>query len=283
MAVKSSSLNVTDLDFDDISQNLKSYLKGQDSLKDYDFEGSTLSMLIDLLAYSSHIGAVNTNIAASELFLDSAQMRKNVVSRAKDLGFTPASETASTAIIDLTMNNVRNADGTYPSANDMTIPAGTRFTTQYDGKAFNFVVSSGVTPHPNGKSFTYANVNLKQGTNASDVFVYDRQLANPKFVLSQPRIDRSAMTVSVNSGGTSTAYALASDISNILSTSEVYFTQENEDGYTEVYFGDGSIGKELNDGDIITIQYTIVDLTHANGANTFSLTDNINGFQIQQL
>ena len=278
MAVKSSSLNVTDLDFDDISQNLKSYLKGQDSLKDYDFEGSTLSMLIDLLAYSSHIGAVNTNIAASELFLDSAQMRKNVVSRAKDLGFTPASETASTAIIDLTMNNVRNADGTYPSANDMTIPAGTRFTTQYDGKAFNFVVSSGVTPHPNGKSFTYANVNLKQGTNASDVFVYDRQLANPKFVLSQPRIDRSAMTVSVNSGGTSTAYALASDISNILSTSEVYFTQENEDGYTEVYFGDGSIGKELNDGDIITIQYTIVDLIHANGANTFSLLDNINGF-----
>ena len=278
MAVKSSSLNVTDLDFDDISQNLKSYLKGQDSLKDYDFEGSTLSMLIDLLAYSSHIGAVNTNIAASELFLDSAQMRKNVVSRAKDLGFTPASETASTAIVDLTMNNVRNADGTYPSANDMTIPAGTRFSTQYDGKAYNFVVSSGVTPHPNGKSFTYANVNLKQGTNASDVFVYDRQLANPKFVLSQPRIDRSAMTVSVNSGGTSKAYALASDISNILSTSEVYFTQENEDGYTEIYFGDGSIGKELNDGDIITVQYTIVDLTHANGANTFSLLDNINGF-----
>jgi len=278
MAVKSSALNVTDLDFDDINQNLKSYLKGQDILKDYDFEGSTLSMLIDLLAYSSHIGAVNTNIAASELFLDSAQMRKNVVSRAKDLGFVPASESASTAIIDLTMNNVRNADGTYPSANDMTIEAGTRFSTQYDGKAYNFVVSAGVTPQPNGKSFSYTGINVKQGTNASDVFVYDRQLANPKFVLSQSRIDRTAMTVSVNSGGTSTAYALASDISNILSTSKVYFTQENEDGFTEVYFGDGSIGAELNDGDIITIQYTIVDVVHANGANTFSLTDAINGF-----
>ncbi len=278
MAVKSSALNVTDLDFDDISQNLKSYLKGQDSLKDYDFEGSTLSMLIDLLAYSSHIGAVNTNIAASELFLDSAQMRKNVVSRAKDLGFVPASESASTAIVDLTMNNVRNADGTFPSANDMTIEAGTRFSTQYDGKAYNFVVSAGVTPQPNGKSFSYTGINIKQGTNASDVFVYDRQIANPKFVLSQSRIDRTAMTVSVNSGGTSTAYALASDISNILSTSKVYFTQENEDGFTEVYFGDGSIGAELNDGDIITIQYTIVDVIHANGANTFSLTDAINGF-----
>tara|TARA_B100001248_G_scaffold22416_1_gene14955 strand:+ start:734 stop:2608 length:1875 start_codon:yes stop_codon:yes gene_type:complete len=278
MAVKSSALNVTDLDFDDISQNLKSYLKGQDSLKDYDFEGSTLSMLIDLLAYSSHIGAVNTNIAASELFLDSAQMRKNVVSRAKDLGFTPASETASTAIIDLTMNNVRNPDGTYPSANEMAIPAGTRFSTMYDGKAYNFVCSAGVTPLSNSKSFTYQGVNLKQGTNASDIFVYDRQIANPKFVLSQGRIDRTALTVSVNSGGVSTAYALASDISNILSTSQVYFTQENEDGFTEVYFGDGSIGAELNDGDIITVQYTIVDITHANGANTFTLTDAINGF-----
>jgi len=151
------------------------------------------------------------------------------------------------------MNNVRNADGTFPSANDMTIEAGTRFSTQYDGKAYNFVVSAGVTPQPNGKSFSYTGINVKQGTNASDVFVYDRQLANPKFVLSQSRIDRTAMTVSVNSGGTSTAYALASDISNILSTSKVYFTQENEDGFTEVYFSDGSIGAELNDGDIITI------------------------------
>ena len=278
MAVKSSALNVTDLDFDDISQNLKSYLKGQDSLKDYDFEGSTLSMLVDLLAYSSHIGAVNTNIAASELFLDSAQMRKNVVSRAKDLGFTPASETASTAIIDLTMNNVRNADGTFPSANEMAIPAGTRFSTQYDGKAYNFVCSAGVTPSSNAKSFSYTGIALKQGTNASDLFVYDRQIANPKFVLSQSRIDRTAMTVSVNSGGVSTAYVLASDISNILSTSKVYFAQENEDGYTEVYFGDGSIGEELKDGDIITVQYTIVDITHANGANTFTLMDAINGF-----
>lgn len=278
MAVKSSALNVTDLDFDDISQNLKSYLKGQDSLKDYDFEGSTLSMLVDLLAYSSHIGAVNTNIAASELFLDSAQMRKNVVSRAKDLGFTPASETASTAIIDLSMNNVRNADGTFPSANEMAIPAGTRFSTQYDGKAYNFVCSAGVTPSSNAKSFSYTGIALKQGTNASDLFVYDRQIANPKFVLSQSRIDRTAMTVSVNSGGVSTAYVLASDISNILSTSKVYFAQENEDGYTEVYFGDGSIGEELKDGDIITVQYTIVDITHANGANTFTLMDAINGF-----
>ena len=101
MAVKSSQLNITDLDFENISDNLKNYLKGQDQFKDYNFEGSSMSVLIDLLAYSSHIGAINTNIAASELFLDSAQIRKNVVSRAKDLGFVPSSEACSTAIINL--------------------------------------------------------------------------------------------------------------------------------------------------------------------------------------
>lgn len=115
MATKSSQINITELDFDAISDNLKAYLKGQDKLKDYNFEGSTMSTLIDLLAYSSHIGAVNTNIAASELFLDSAQIRKNVVSRAKDLGFTPASEKASSALLDIALNNVVNADGTFPT------------------------------------------------------------------------------------------------------------------------------------------------------------------------
>ena len=114
MATKSSQINVTDLDFETIGDNLKNYLKGQTQLKDYDFEGSTMSLLVDLLAYSSHIGAVNTNIAGSELFLDSAQIRKNVVSRAKDLGFTPSSESASKAIIDMQFLSVRNPDGTYP-------------------------------------------------------------------------------------------------------------------------------------------------------------------------
>ena len=90
MAIKSSQINITDLDFDNIADNLKTYLQGQDTFKDYDFEGSTMSVLVDLLAYASHIGAVNTNIAGSELFLDSAQIRKNVVSRAKDIGFVPA-------------------------------------------------------------------------------------------------------------------------------------------------------------------------------------------------
>ena len=104
--VKSSQVNITDLDFEDIASNLKEYLKGQSTLKDYNFEGSNISLLIDLLAYSSHVSAFNANMVASELFLDTAQIRKNVVSRAKDLGFTPASEKCSSAIIDIALNKV---------------------------------------------------------------------------------------------------------------------------------------------------------------------------------
>ena len=153
--IKSSSINVTDLDFDDISSNLKNFLKGQDKLKDYNFEGSTLSMLIDLMSYSAHIGAVNTNIAASELFLDSAQMRKNVVSRAKDLGFTPASETSAKATLDMTIENAVQADGSSPTTSQMTLPKGSRFQSNYDGTNYVFTTTSSVTPSKIGNTFNY--------------------------------------------------------------------------------------------------------------------------------
>ena len=252
MAVKSSQLNVTDLDFDNISDNLKNYLKGQTVFKDYNFEGATLSVLVDLLAYASHIGAINTNIAASELFLDSAQIRKNVVSRAKDLGFTPASEKASTATATMTLRNVRGGDGLVPSLTSMIMPRGTIFRTTYEGSNYEFVTATTYTPTVDGTTFTYSNIDLVQGTFAQDSYVFDSQLANPKFVLSNARVDKTRMTVTVNSGGVSSVYALSTDISTISTTSQVYYTQENEEGFIELYFGDGTLGAQVLDGDIIT-------------------------------
>ena len=278
MAVKSSQLNITDLDFENISDNLKNYLKGQDQFKDYNFEGSSMSVLIDLLAYASHIGAVNTNIAASELFLDSAQIRKNVVSRAKDLGFVPSSETSSSAFINLEMKNVRNADGTAPTTTDMQLPRGTNFITVYDGSSYNFVVTTTKRPTQNGTSYNYNDVELVQGVYASDSFIFDSQLANPKFVLSNERVDKGRMIVSVTSNGVSETYALSTGISNITTESKVYYAQENEEGYVEIYFGDGTLGKSLLDGDIIDVTYIIVNDTHANGATQFTLNGTINGF-----
>jgi len=278
MAVKSSQINVTDLDFDNIADNLKNYLKGQDTFKDYNFEGATLSILIDLLAYASHIGAVNTNIAASELFLDSAQIRKNVVSRAKDLGFVPSSEKASTAKANIVLRNVRSADGTVPSTSSMIMSRGTQFRTTYEGVKYEFVSASTYTPTVDGTTFTYSNVDLVQGLFAQDQFVFDSQIKNAKFVVSNQRVDKQRMTVTINSGGVSSTYALSTDVSNIDTTSKVYYTQENEEGFIEIYFGDGTLGVALLDGDIITVDYVIVDDVHADGANRFTQVGAINGF-----
>ena len=278
MAVKSSQINVTDLDFDNIADNLKNYLKGQDTFKDYNFEGATLSILIDLLAYASHIGAVNTNIAASELFLDSAQIRKNVVSRAKDLGFVPSSEKASTAKANIVLRNVRSADGTVPSTSSMIMSRGTQFRTTYEGVKYEFVSASTYTPTVDGTTFSYNNVELVQGTFAQDQFVFDSQIKNAKYVVSNQRVDKQRMTVTINSGGVSSTYALSTDVSNIDTTSKVYYTQENEEGFIEIYFGDGTLGVALLDGDIITVDYVIVDDVHADGANRFTQVGAINGF-----
>jgi len=278
MAIKSSQINVTDLDFDDIGENLKAYLQGQDKLKDYNFEGSTMSVLIDLLAYASHIGAVNTNIAGSELFLDSAQIRKNVVSRAKDLGFVPASESCASAIVDISINNVRNADGTSPSISEMQLERGNIFESSFDGINYQFVVPNTVKPTQNGTTYNYADVPLVQGTYAQDQFVFDSQIANPKFVLSNARVDSSRLEIRVNSGGVSSAYTQALDVSNIKTTSNVYYTQENEDGFREIYFGDGTLGVALKDGDVITATYIIVDTIHCNGVKNFSQLTAVNGY-----
>ncbi len=278
MAVKSSQINATDLDFDDIVDNIKTYLKGQDKFKDYDFEGSNMSVLIDMLAYASHIGGVNTNIAASELFLDSAQIRKNVVSRAKDLGFTPASEKASTAIVEVAMNNIRNIDGTIPTGDQMRLARGHNFVSVYDGVSYNYVNADSIIPIRDGLNFKYENVNLVQGQYITDTFIYDSQIKNSKFVLSNARVDKSKLEVSITSDGFSNKYTLSTDVSTITSSSRVFYTQENEEGFLEIYFGDGVLGKALLDGDIIDVTYIVVDDFHADGAKIFSMLDAVNGF-----
>ena len=283
MATNSSNIITTDLDFDDILLNIKNYLKGQDKFKDYDFEGANIGVLLDMMAYSAHISGVNTNIAASELFLDSAQIRKNVVSRAKDLGFTPSSEKSSSAIVDIRMSNIQNPDGTIPTENDMTIPRGHNFSSVYDGVNYNFVSKDTQIPNRENQTFDYSNVNLVQGQYLTDQYIYDSQYKNAKFVLSNQRVDKSTLEVSVNSNGTINKYSLSTDISTITSSSRVFYAQENEEGFIEIYFGDGVLGQGLLDADIINATYIIVDDLHADGARSFTMSDSINSFTNAQI
>ena len=273
--VKSSQVNITDLDFDDISKNLKNYLKGQSTLKDYDFEGSNISLLIDLLAYSSHVSAFNANMVASELFLDTAQIRKNVVSRAKEIGYTPTSATASMATIDLQVNNPL-IGGETPTS--LTLNRGHKFKTVYDGTNYPYVLLETKTITPLNNVFKFENLEIYQGTMNSDIFAYNGQIQNQRFPLTEELVDTSSITVTVQStGGSSSAWTRSTDISSVNSNSTVWYVQENDQGLFEVYFGDGVVSAEPLDGDTITISYLVTNENHTDGSSSFTMTDSVGG------
>ena len=273
--VKSSNINITDLDFDQVSASLKEYLKGQTILKDYNFEGSNLSILVDLLAYSAHISAFNANMIASEMFLDTAQIRKNVVSRAKELGYTPSSRTASKATVDLTVNSPKVAGNT---PNSLTILRGHEFHTIFDGTSYTYITLDNKTITPTaGSTFLFDNLELTQGRLTTDIYRYNSQIANQRFPMLNENIDTSTITININSNDVVTSWAAVSDLTNVTTTSEVFYIQENDDGLFEVYFGDGIIGAQPKDGDLITISYLVTDRVHTNGASTFSMFTSVQG------
>lgn len=273
--VKSSQVNITDLDFDNISKNLKNYLKGQSTLKDYDFEGSNISLLIDLLAYSSHVSAFNANMVASELFLDTAQIRKNVVSRAKEIGYTPTSATASMATIDLQVNNPLIGGNTPTS---LTLNRGHKFKTVFDGMNYPYVLLETQTITPLNGVFKFEDLKIYQGTMNSDIFAYNGQIQNQRFPLTEELVDTSSITVTVQStGGSSSAWSRSTDISAVDSNSKVWYVQENDQGLFEVYFGDGVVSAEPLDGDTITISYLVTNEVHTDGSSIFAMTDSVGG------
>ena len=272
--INSSNINITDLDFEDVESSLKEYLKGQTTLKDYNFEGSNLATLIDLLAYSAHTSAFNANMVASEMFLDTAQIRKNVVSRAKELGYTPSSRTAAKAKFDLTVTSPR-VGGVVPSS--LTINRGHEFTTVFDGTSFTFIALDNKTISPDGGTFTFKDLEIFQGKLTTDIYRFDNQISNQRFALLNSNIDTSTIKINITSNNTVTAWTKAGDLTGINSSSTVFYVQENDEGLFEVYFGDGIIGAQPKDGDQISISYLVTDDTHANGASTFSMSTSISG------
>ena len=273
--VKSSKVNITDLDFDDIASNLKEYLKGQSTLKDYNMEGSNINILIDLLAYSSHVSAFNANMVASELFLDTAQIRKNVVSRAKEIGYTPTSATASMATIDLQVNNPL-IGGETPTS--LTINRGHKFKTVYDGFTYPYVCLNSKTISPLNDVFKFEDLEIYQGKMNSDIFAYNGQIQNQRFPLTEELVDTSTVTVTVQStGGSSSAWSQSTDISAVDKDSKVWYVQENDQGLFEIYFGDGVISAEPLDGDTITISYLVTNENHTDGSSQFAMSDSIGG------
>ena len=261
-------LQISDLDFDQIKTNLKAYLKQQSQFQDYDFDGAGLNILLDILAYNTHYNSYYLNMVANEAFLDTALLRDSVVSHAKTLGYIPFSVTAPRAIVNVTVDSGTTTPET------LTIPRGFTFSSNLiDSLSYNFVVLEESTVTKSNTSFFFEDLEIYEGSLVSYVFNYTEN-SNPKsvFVLPDNNIDTKTISVSVspNVGNTSTqVYNQVTDILDITSTSEAYFLQESKNGNYEIYFGDGVVGKKLNDGAVVTVTYLVTNGVAANQTNGF--------------
>src|SRR6056300_218285 len=270
----SNKLSVSELDFDNIKANLKTFLQGQSEFQDYDFEGSGFAVLIDILAYNTHYLGFNANMLANEMYLDSADIRKNIVSLAKMLGYTPNSCRAPVAHLALRINNV--PIGT----TSITMDKGTTFTTSVDGTSYEFVTNQSYSIQPTAGVYNFSSVNIYEGTLVTFKYTVDTSDADQRFIIPSANADTSTLKVSVQnsvSDTTTEAYVLATSLTELTSTSKVYFLQEVEENKFEVYFGDGVLGKSLTDGNIVILEYVVTNKTEANGASTFTLSGDING------
>ena len=271
--MSSHRLDISELDFENIKGSLKRFLSNQNEFKDYDFEGSSLSILLDLLAYNTHYLAYNANFVANEMFLDTAQLRSSVASLAKLVGYTPNSARAPIADLKLVIN-----DGTGSS---ITIPAGTKFTSSIDDLTYSFVTVADKTVQPIDGVYTAQSLNVYEGTYVSYNYTYDEQDIDQRFLISSDRVDTTTIKVVIQNSAadvTTNVYTKATSITELDGTSKVFFLQEAEDGQYEIYFGDGVIGKKLDDGNIINVSYVVTNKTEANGATAFTLAGSISGF-----
>ena len=271
--MSANKIVVSDYDFDAIKSNLKTFLQGQTSFQDYDFEGSSLNILLDILSYNTHYMAYLANMSTNELYLDSADIRNNIVSLAKMIGYTPSSPRAPLASIDVTLNN---ATGT-----SVTMSKGTIFTTSVNDVTYQYVNNSDVTITPIAGVYKFSSLPIYEGSLVTFKYTVDSTDVDQKFIIPSANADTSTLLVKVqnsSSDTTTNTYSLAGGYNNVTETSKVYFIQEGQDGKYEVYFGDGVNGIALSDGNIVILEYIVTNKTVSNGASSYSLSGNIGGF-----
>ena len=264
MAVNTKRLSVTEFDFDEVKDNLKVFLSGQTEFTDYDFEGSGMNAMLDVLAYNTHYLGFNANMLANEMFLDSASLRSSVVSHAKTLGYIPNSARAAVATVNVVLNT--------SSLTSATMAAGTVFKSTVDGTDYQFVTSDSITASTVGSSIPFLLVKIYEGTFVTTRYTVDSTDADQRFLVPNRRADTSTLKVVVqnsSSDNTTTTFTQATDITQVTDSSNAYFLQEVENGKFEVYFGDGVIGTALSDGNIVILTYVVSNTTAANSASIF--------------
>ena len=257
---------VSNLDFDHIKTSLKEYMRAQSDFSDYDFEGSTLSVLIDTLAYNTYYTAFNTNMVVNELFIDSATLRDNVVAIAKQLGYRPKSATSPTAYVSFTVNY------TNPTTDkELMLKKGTGFTATYDNSIYNYVTIDDVKAQVANGVATFTNVAVNEGTQITNTFVVSTAVKSQRFILDNANIDTNTIRVKVypTGGSFNEPYLVADNILGVDGTSKVFFLDEIEDERYEILMGDGVLGKKLENNARIEVSYLVTSGPASNGVRSF--------------
>ena len=260
----------TNLDFDQIKTSIKDYLRSNSSFTDFDFEGSNFAVLIDTLAYNTYITAFNSNMIVNESFLDSATLRENVVSLARNIGYVPRSRTASKAQVSLTATIVEDTS-------TVTLKAGLVCIASVNDTSYTFSIPENITSSVRLGVVKFDNIDVYQGTFLTKNFTVDGSL-DQRFILNNSFIDTDTISVyvkGINDSGLGVEYFVTDNILNVNSESKIYLLQEVQDEKYELLFGDGIIGKKLENNSVITVNYIITDGKDGNGASSFSFSGNL--------
>ena len=262
-------VNYADLDFAQIKTSIKDYLRANSNFTDYDFEGSNLSVIIDTLAYNTYITSYNANMVTNEVFIDSATLRENVVSLARNIGYVPRSRKSSRAKISFFVDtsNFTNAPAS------LTLKAGVVATTDpFGDQSYSFSIPSDITVPVVNNIAEFTDILIYEGTRVSQTFTVNAFTPNQRFILNNAGIDTSLLTVTVSANATSSAadtYTLADSLFDVKKDSKVFFIQEVEDEEYELIFGDGIFGKKLKEPEFIVANYMVCNGDVANNLSTF--------------
>ena len=266
-----SLVNFTNLDFEEVKTTLKEYLKSNSNFTDYDFEGSNLSTILDVLAYNTYITSYNANMVANEVFIDSATLRENVVALARNIGYTPRSRKAATSSVSF----IVNATNITPKPASLTLRKGTVAASRgvFGGSSGSFCILDDITvPVVNGIA-AFNEIPIYEGTVVEKNFTYSARNPQQKFILPNAGIDTDLIRVGVKNNVASTAtvkYSLQDNLFYIGSDSKVYFLQEVSDERYELFFGDGVFGKKLDDQNYVTVTYLVTNGDSGNGFSQFA-------------
>ena len=269
-------VNFSNLDFDQVKTSLKNYLKANSTFTDYDFEGSNLSSIIDLLAYNTYITSYNANMVANEVFIDSATLRENVVSLARNIGYLPKSKKAAAATISFFID----CTSIVPTPATVTLKKGAVVASSgaFGGQSFVFSIVSDISVPVLDGIASFNELTVYQGTLLTSNFTYSSRTPNQKYILPNSGIDTTLIRVNVKGTEQSTTkvnYSVQDSLFDISSTSDVYYLQEISDERYELIFGDGVFGKALEEGNYITADYIVTSGDAANGVNQFEFAGNL--------